>query len=122
MPNVLVNMHKMAMNLQKEKMRNRISVHRAEDLSKLHQEVGTEILPEELGGTNGNIEDLAKSGKVGWRPIRTGFWSRIDTKRRNQNDRESQNSMLIYLEWRDLSENWILTEEQCLSDEFVVEI
>ena len=63
MPNVLVNMHKMAMNLQKEKMRNRISVHRAEDLSKLHQEVGTEILPEELGGTNGNIEDLAKFWK-----------------------------------------------------------
>ena len=104
MPNVLVNMHKMAMNLQKEKMRNRISVHRAEDLSKLHQEVGTEILPQELGGTNGNIEDLAKFWKG--RVEANKDWL-LEQNRYKTDDRESQNSMLIYLEWRDLSENWI---------------
>ena len=32
-------------------------VHPKGDLSGLHEAVGTEVLPEELGGTNGKIQD-----------------------------------------------------------------
>ena len=41
----------------KEKMRERMHVHPKGDLTALHEAVGKEVLPEELGGTNGKIQD-----------------------------------------------------------------
>jgi len=47
-------------SLQKEKMRQRMVVHKAGDLTVLHDMVGKKILPKEYGGSNGTMRDLAQ--------------------------------------------------------------
>ena len=37
-----------------------MKIHSSGGLDALHDELGKEILPEEYGGTNSNIEDLSK--------------------------------------------------------------
>jgi len=57
-PIIMESIHNMVKNMQEEKMRNRNTVHKPGDLTKLHEDLGTEILPKEYGGTNGTVEDL----------------------------------------------------------------
>jgi len=57
-PSIMESIHNMVKSLQEEKMRNRNTVHKTGDLSKLHEDLGKEILPTEYGGTNGTIEEL----------------------------------------------------------------
>merc|ERR1711892_573703 len=57
-PSIMESIHNMVRNLQEEKMRNRNTVHKAGDLTKLHEDLGQDILPAEYGGTNGTIEEL----------------------------------------------------------------
>jgi len=63
MPSLMENMHNMIQSMQKQKMRDRTQVHKTGDLTKLHEDVGLDILPIEYGGTNGTIEDLTKYWK-----------------------------------------------------------
>ena len=57
-PSIMESLHNMVRGLQDEKMRNRQTVHKAGDLTKLHEDIGREILPIEYGGTNGTLEEL----------------------------------------------------------------
>ena len=41
----------------KDKIKERFQFHAAGDLKKLQEDCGLEVLPAELGGTNGTIED-----------------------------------------------------------------
>ena len=45
------------MSFSKEKMRQRIQLVGKDDLAKLHEELGTDILPKEYGGTNKSVQD-----------------------------------------------------------------
>ena len=63
MPGLMENVHNMIQGMQKQKMRERTHVHKAGDLSKLHEDVGLDILPVEYGGTNGTIEELTRYWK-----------------------------------------------------------
>jgi len=62
-PNIMESLHNMVRNLQEEKMRTRNTLHKPGDLSKLHEELGKDILPKEYGGTNGTIEELKQYWK-----------------------------------------------------------
>ena len=42
----------------KDKMRERLVVHPKGDMTKLLEELGTEVMPVEYGGTNGSIDDI----------------------------------------------------------------
>ena len=53
----------------KDKMRQRVQVHKKGDLSKLQSILGKDVLPIEYGGTNGSIDDLA--GKLNSRALST---------------------------------------------------
>ena len=53
----------MYQRLKKQKMRERSHVHKVGDLSKLHEDVGLDILPVEYGGKNGTIEELTEYWK-----------------------------------------------------------
>merc|ERR1712181_196046 len=64
MPGFFESMHSIIQGMQKEKMRQRTRVHRAGDLSAMHDDVGTEILPVEYGGTNGTIAELTAYWKA----------------------------------------------------------
>merc|ERR1712037_626134 len=64
MPGFFESMHSIIQGMQKEKMRQRTKVHKAGDLSALHEDVGTEILPVEYGGTNGTLAELTAYWKV----------------------------------------------------------
>jgi len=57
-PNILESISNIVHNLQEEKIRKRNSVHQPGDLSKLQDELGKEILPEEYGGSNGSVDEL----------------------------------------------------------------
>jgi len=57
MPGVMESIHNMMQSFQKKKMRERQHIHPKGDLTKLHEELGTDILPKEYGGTNGTLED-----------------------------------------------------------------
>ena len=50
----VVNLFKSFLN---EKMKNRFQIHAIGDYSKLHDSVGKDVLPEELGGTNGKLQE-----------------------------------------------------------------
>jgi len=43
--------------MKKDKLKNRIQVCPAGDFSKIQEELGKEVLPEEYGGTNGKLQD-----------------------------------------------------------------
>jgi len=58
MPGFFESMHSIIQGMQKEKMRQRTKVHKSGELSALHEDIGTEILPAEYGGSNGTIADL----------------------------------------------------------------
>ena len=57
-PSILDSIGRIISSHQEKKLRERNSVHLPGDLSKLHEELGMEILPEEYGGTNGNVDEL----------------------------------------------------------------
>ena len=57
MPPVMESVFAMMKSFTKEKMRERLLVHAKGDLTALHEAVGTDVLPEEYGGTNGKIQD-----------------------------------------------------------------
>jgi len=58
LPSVMESVFNMLRSFQKQKMRDRQHFHPKGDLSKLHEELGTDILPKEYGGTNGTLEEL----------------------------------------------------------------
>jgi len=62
-PSIMESIHNMVKGLQKEKMKRRQVMHPAGDMSGLVEDLGTEILPKEYGGTNGSVEEL----KVYWK-------------------------------------------------------
>jgi len=64
MPSFFESLHSMMQSMQKQKMRDRNHVHKAGDLTALHQDVGTEILPVEYGGSNGTLKELADFWKA----------------------------------------------------------
>lgn len=45
-------------SFMKEKMRKRLIIHKQGDLSRLHQIIGSEVLPVEYGGSNGTLQEL----------------------------------------------------------------
>lgn len=44
--------------MQKDKMKKRTHVHSKGDFSKLHEDLGKDVLPKEYGGNNGSIQEL----------------------------------------------------------------
>jgi len=58
MPSVMESLFSMVQSLQKQKMKERNHVHSKGDYSKLHENVGTDILPKEYGGNGESLEDL----------------------------------------------------------------
>ncbi len=59
MPGIMEASYNMVKGFMKDKMRDRLVVHPKGDLSRLHEDVGKEVLPEEYGGTNGTLEEHA---------------------------------------------------------------
>ena len=57
LPSFLEPVFNVMMSFSKEKFRQRIQMCTKGDFSKLHQELGTEVLPKEYGGTNGCMQD-----------------------------------------------------------------
>ena len=57
MPSFMASLYNMMKGFMKPKMRERMYVHAKGDLTQLHEAVGTEVLPEEYGGTNGTMQD-----------------------------------------------------------------
>ena len=57
MPAFMKSIFEVMSSFAKDKMRKRFIVHRQGDLTKLHEELGVEVLPAEYGGTNGSIQD-----------------------------------------------------------------
>jgi hypothetical protein len=57
LPSIMEGIFGIMKSFSKDKMKERLFVHKKGDLSALHEAVGTEVLPEEFGGTNGTIED-----------------------------------------------------------------
>lgn len=64
MPSIFESLFQMMQGLQKEKMRARTRVHLAGDLSALQEDLGTDILPAEYGGTNGTLAELTEYWKA----------------------------------------------------------
>ncbi|XP_023321804.1 retinol-binding protein pinta [Eurytemora carolleeae] len=58
MPGAMESIFSMVQSLQKQKMKERNHVHSKGSLEKLHQHLGTEVLPKEYGGSNGSVEEL----------------------------------------------------------------
>lgn len=59
MPGFVDSVFNMIKGFMKEKMRQRMQIHKKGDYSKLQEALGTEVLPIEYGGTNGSIDDIA---------------------------------------------------------------
>lgn len=57
LPTIMEGIFNIMKSFAKDKMKERLVVHKKGDLTALHEAVGTDILPEELGGTNGTIQD-----------------------------------------------------------------
>ena len=57
MPALMEGVIKFVTSFAKDKMKTRMHVHSKGDWSKLHEEVGKDVLPEEFGGTNGKLQD-----------------------------------------------------------------
>lgn len=53
----LESIFQLILGMMKEKIQDRISFHTTDDMKSLYEAVGTDILPEEYGGTNGVIQD-----------------------------------------------------------------
>jgi len=64
MPSFFESMHNMMQSMQKQKMRDRTKVHKVGDMTALHGDIGTEILPAEYGGTNGTLAELTQHWKT----------------------------------------------------------
>ena len=62
-PGLMESLNNMFQRMKKQKIQDRVHVHKTGDLRKLHEDVGLNILPEEYGGTNGTIEELTKYWK-----------------------------------------------------------
>ena len=71
MPPVFESVFKMIQGLQKEKMKERTHVHSKGDFSVLGEELGSDILPKEYGGSNLSLAEL------------TDFWMEEMEKNRN---------------------------------------
>ncbi len=59
MPVVMEKTFVMVRGLMKEKLKRRVFVHTRGHLQRLVEDLGTDVLPEEYGGTNGTIEEHA---------------------------------------------------------------
>merc|ERR1712212_671463 len=57
MPPFVEGIFNVMMSFSKEKMKKRIQLVVKDDFTKLHEELGTDILPKEYGGTNKSIQD-----------------------------------------------------------------
>jgi len=57
MPGVMESIFGIMSSFAKDKMKDRLHVHKRGDLSQLIEMVGTDVLPKEYGGTNGTIQD-----------------------------------------------------------------
>ena len=57
MPSFMKAVHELFASFAKDKIRKRLILHPQGDLTKLHEDVGLDVLPAELGGTNGVIQD-----------------------------------------------------------------
>ena len=57
LPSFMEPIFNVMMSFSKEKFRQRIQMCTRGDFSKLHEELGTEVLPKEYGGTNGCMQD-----------------------------------------------------------------
>ena len=57
MPGFMENLLTLFKSLLNEKMKERFVVHSLNDYSKLVEACGKEVLPQELGGDNGNLQD-----------------------------------------------------------------
>ena len=57
MPSFMESIFNVMMSFSKEKFKQRVQLVGKDNLAKLHEELGTEILPVEYGGTNGSIQD-----------------------------------------------------------------
>jgi len=64
MPSIFETMHNFFQGSKKKKMQERTVVHKAGDLTKLHEDLGTEILPADYGGSNGTIAELKEYWKT----------------------------------------------------------
>ncbi len=62
MPGFLDALYNLFKGLMKKKVQERMRVHPRGDLTGLVEDLGTDILPEDYGGTNGTLEQHA--GKV----------------------------------------------------------
>ena len=57
-PQIMETIFKMVQTFQKEKMRKRNHISVKGDYSKLHEDLGTEVLPPEYGGSGPSVEEL----------------------------------------------------------------
>ena len=57
MPTFIESIFNVMMSFSKEKIKKRIQLVAKDNYSKLHEELGTEILPKEYGGTNKSVQD-----------------------------------------------------------------
>lgn len=64
MPSIFESFFQLVQGMQKEKMRARTRVHLAGDLTALQEDLGTDILPAEYGGTNGTLAELTDYWKA----------------------------------------------------------
>ncbi len=62
MPAIMETSYNMVKGFMKEKMKDRMMVHNKGDWTALHEDVGTDILPEEYGGTNGTMAQHTGKG------------------------------------------------------------
>ena len=64
LPGLMETVNNMFQKMKKnQKMRDRSLVHKTGDLSRLQEDVGLDILPQEYGGSNGTIEELTNYWK-----------------------------------------------------------
>lgn len=77
MPAFMKNIFEVMSSFAKDKMRKRFVVHPKGDFSKLHEDVGLEILPAEFGGTNGAIQDHIGNIKACHSLVQTKFHSKF---------------------------------------------
>eukprot|EP00090_Calanus_glacialis_P029305 TRINITY_DN47040_c0_g1_i1.p1 TRINITY_DN47040_c0_g1~~TRINITY_DN47040_c0_g1_i1.p1 ORF type:complete len:319 (+),score=84.77 TRINITY_DN47040_c0_g1_i1:28-957(+) len=60
-PPVVQGVFTMMQGFLNEKMKKRNQVHQKGDYTKLLEDVGAEVLPEEYGGSNGSVEEIQKA-------------------------------------------------------------
>ena len=58
-PSIMEAVLNLVKSFMNDKMKQRMMIHSDEDLTKLVDLVGPDVLPEELGGTNGTLQDHA---------------------------------------------------------------